>query len=73
MAPIDDFHRLWTSHAFSHLSTFDTLAIDPMLCDEVRVDLLRFLPRRSQNTARSKEDDAGGRAPVAEGRGWTTA
>jgi mitochondrial chaperone BCS1 len=46
-APNDDFHRLWTSHTFSHPSTFDTLAIDPALRDDVRVDLLCFLPWRS--------------------------
>jgi mitochondrial chaperone BCS1 len=46
-APDDDFHRLWTSHAFSHPSTFDTLAIDLALRDDVRVDLLCFLLWRS--------------------------
>jgi mitochondrial chaperone BCS1 len=60
MAPGDDFHRLWTPHAFSHPSTFDTLTIDSALRDEVRADLLRFLPWRSQNVTHSKEDDAGG-------------
>lgn len=44
--PGDDHHRLWTSHAFSHPSTFDTLALDPALRDEVRADLLRFAARR---------------------------
>ncbi|TVU07745.1 hypothetical protein EJB05_41114, partial [Eragrostis curvula] len=45
-APGDDFHRLWTSHTFSHPSTFDTLAVDPTLRDEIRADLLRFAARR---------------------------
>jgi hypothetical protein len=68
-APVDDIHRLWTPHAFSHPSTFDMLAIDPMLRNEVHADLLRFLPRRSQNTACSKEDDAGGRGTGGRGTG----
>ncbi|XP_066370525.1 AAA-ATPase At3g50940-like [Miscanthus floridulus] len=41
-----DHHRLWTSHAFSHPSTFDTLALDPALREEIRADLLRFAARR---------------------------
>ncbi|BAF20377.1 AAA-ATPase At3g28580 [Oryza sativa Japonica Group] len=45
-APGDDHHRLWTSHAFSHPSTFDTLAVDPALRDDIRADLLRFAARR---------------------------
>jgi mitochondrial chaperone BCS1 len=45
-APGDDSHRLWTKHAFSHPSTFDTLAVEPALRDEVRADLLRFAARR---------------------------
>ncbi|XP_062178482.1 AAA-ATPase At3g28580-like [Phragmites australis] len=44
--PGDDHHRLWTSHAFSHPSTFDTLAVDPDLREEIRADLLRFAARR---------------------------
>ncbi|XP_039801491.1 AAA-ATPase At3g50940-like [Panicum virgatum] len=40
--PCDDYHRLWTSHAFSHPSTFDTFAIDPALREEIRADLLGF-------------------------------
>jgi len=44
--PGDDHHRLWTSHAFSHPSTFDTLALDPTLREEIRADLLRFAARR---------------------------
>ncbi|KAL6873852.1 hypothetical protein ACP4OV_013934 [Aristida adscensionis] len=44
--PGDDHHRLWTSHAFSHPSTFDTLAVDPALREDVRADLLRFAARR---------------------------
>uniref|UniRef100_A0ACD6A7S2 Uncharacterized protein n=1 Tax=Avena sativa TaxID=4498 RepID=A0ACD6A7S2_AVESA len=45
-APGEDHHRLWTSHAFSHPSTFDTLAVDPALREEIRADLLRFASRR---------------------------
>lgn len=45
-APGEDPHRLWTSHAFSHPSTFDTLAVDPALREEIRADLLRFASRR---------------------------
>jgi chaperone BCS1 len=41
-----DYHRLWISHAFSHPSTFDTLALDPALREEIRSDLLRFASRR---------------------------
>ncbi|CAD6343417.1 unnamed protein product [Miscanthus lutarioriparius] len=41
-----DHHRLWTSHAFSHPSTFDTLALDPALREEICADLLRFAARR---------------------------
>jgi chaperone BCS1 len=41
-----DHHRHWTSHAFSHPSTFDTLALDPALREEIRADLLRFAARR---------------------------
>ncbi|RLN13687.1 AAA-ATPase [Panicum miliaceum] len=44
--PGDDHHRLWTSHAFAHPSTFDTLAVDPALREELRADLLRFAARR---------------------------
>lgn len=44
--PGDDHHRLWTSHTFSHPSTFDTLALDPALREEIRADLLRFAARR---------------------------
>ncbi|CAM0878291.1 unnamed protein product [Alopecurus aequalis] len=42
----DEYSRLWTSHAFSHPSTFDTLAFDPALREEIRADLLRFASRR---------------------------
>ncbi|CAL5041071.1 unnamed protein product [Urochloa decumbens] len=44
--PGEDHHRLWTSHAFAHPSTFDTLAVDPALREEIRGDLLRFASRR---------------------------
>ncbi|XP_051231069.1 AAA-ATPase At3g28580-like [Lolium perenne] len=42
----EEYQRLWTSHAFSHPSTFDTLAVDPALREEIRADLLRFASRR---------------------------
>nr|XP_010929304.1 AAA-ATPase At3g50940 [Elaeis guineensis] len=45
-APGDDLHRLWSSVPFSHPSTFDTLALDPALKDDLRSDLLRFAARR---------------------------
>ncbi|CAN6193162.1 unnamed protein product [Urochloa humidicola] len=44
--PGEDHHRLWTSHTFAHPSTFDTLAIDPALREDIRDDLLRFAARR---------------------------
>lgn len=44
--PGDDSHRLWSSHTFSHPSNFDTLALDPVLRDEIRDDLLRFIGRK---------------------------
>ncbi|OAY71717.1 putative mitochondrial chaperone bcs1 [Ananas comosus] len=44
--PGDDHHRLWSSHAFSHPSTFDTLAIDPVLKEEIRADLSSFIASR---------------------------
>ncbi|XP_010919724.2 AAA-ATPase At3g50940 [Elaeis guineensis] len=42
----DDHHRLWSSVPFAHPATFDTLAIDPALRDDIRSDLLRFVGRR---------------------------
>ncbi|KAL6838545.1 hypothetical protein ACP4OV_031601 [Aristida adscensionis] len=42
----DDHGMLWSSHAFAHPSTFDTLAVDPALRDGIRADLLRFVRRR---------------------------
>ncbi|KAG1364478.1 AAA-ATPase [Cocos nucifera] len=45
-APGDDLHRLWSSVPFSHPFTFDTLALDPELKDDLRSDLLRFAARR---------------------------
>ncbi|XP_047072941.1 AAA-ATPase At3g28580-like [Lolium rigidum] len=42
----EEYQRLWTSHAFSHPSTFDTLAVDTALREEIRADLLRFASRR---------------------------
>lgn len=43
---VDDYHRPWAKHAFSHPSTLDTLAIDPARREEIRADLLRFVGRR---------------------------
>ncbi|KAG6528516.1 AAA-ATPase At3g28510-like [Zingiber officinale] len=42
----DDHRSLWSPVPFSHPSTFDTLAIDPALRDDIRQDLLRFVARR---------------------------
>ncbi|XP_042403050.1 AAA-ATPase At3g50940-like [Zingiber officinale] len=42
----DDRRNLWSPVPFSHPSTFDTLAIDPALRDDIRRDLLRFVGRR---------------------------
>ncbi|CAN6193173.1 unnamed protein product [Urochloa humidicola] len=42
----DDHQMLWSAHAFSHPSTFDTLAMEPALRDGIRDDLLRFVRRR---------------------------
>ncbi|CAN6374662.1 unnamed protein product [Urochloa humidicola] len=42
----EEYHQMWTSHDFSHPSTFDTLALDPALREEIRADLLRFVSRR---------------------------
>ncbi|XP_074577169.1 AAA-ATPase At3g50940-like [Curcuma longa] len=42
----DDRRNLWSPAPFSHSSTFDTLAIDPALRDDIRGDLLRFVDRR---------------------------
>uniref|UniRef100_J3MH73 AAA+ ATPase domain-containing protein n=2 Tax=Oryza brachyantha TaxID=4533 RepID=J3MH73_ORYBR len=47
---MDDHQILWKAHAFSHPSTFDTLAIDPELRDAIRADLLRFVRRREHYT-----------------------
>ncbi|KAL6650271.1 hypothetical protein ACP70R_009196 [Stipagrostis hirtigluma subsp. patula] len=44
--PDDRYKPLWTAHSFSHPSTFDTLAIDPALREEIREDLLRFAGRQ---------------------------
>ncbi|CAL9106762.1 unnamed protein product [Musa acuminata var. zebrina] len=43
----DDHRNPWSPAPFSHPSTFDTLAIDPVLRDEIRDDLLRFVSRRN--------------------------
>ncbi|XP_008799441.1 AAA-ATPase At3g50940-like [Phoenix dactylifera] len=45
-APGEDLYRLWSSVPFAHPSTFDTLAIEPALKDDLRSDLLRFADRR---------------------------
>ncbi|KAJ8500857.1 hypothetical protein OPV22_011409 [Ensete ventricosum] len=42
----DDHRNPWSPTPFSHPSTFETLAIDPVLRDEIRDDLLRFVSRR---------------------------
>ncbi|MQL82264.1 hypothetical protein Taro_014737 [Colocasia esculenta] len=38
--------RHWSSVPFNHPSTFDTLAIDPALKDEIQADLRKFVSRR---------------------------
>ncbi|KAB8103691.1 hypothetical protein EE612_036258 [Oryza sativa] len=43
---MDDHQMLWKAHKFSHPSTFDSLAIDPALRDDIRADLLRFVRSR---------------------------
>ncbi|KAG1354398.1 AAA-ATPase [Cocos nucifera] len=43
---VDDHHRPWSSFPFAHPATFDTLAIDPALRDDIRSDLLRFVGRQ---------------------------
>ncbi|XP_019705410.3 AAA-ATPase At5g57480-like [Elaeis guineensis] len=45
-APGEDHRRPWSSVPFAHPATFDTLAIDPALRDDIRSDLLRFVGRR---------------------------
>ncbi|KAF8658863.1 hypothetical protein HU200_059359 [Digitaria exilis] len=45
-APMDEHQMMWSSHPFTHPSTFDTLAMDPALRDAIRSDLLRFVRRR---------------------------
>ncbi|KAF7110552.1 hypothetical protein CFC21_110641 [Triticum aestivum] len=42
----DFVHDTYIPHTFSHPSTFDTLAVDPALREEIRADLLRFAARR---------------------------
>ncbi|XP_008798794.2 AAA-ATPase At3g50940-like [Phoenix dactylifera] len=46
----DEHHRLWTSVPFAHPATFDTLAIEAALRDDIRSDLLRFVGRRDHYT-----------------------
>ncbi|PIA40886.1 hypothetical protein AQUCO_02400149v1 [Aquilegia coerulea] len=38
--------RIWSSIPFSHPSTFDTLAIDPVLKEDIKQDLMRFVRRK---------------------------
>ncbi|KAF8400260.1 hypothetical protein HHK36_013557 [Tetracentron sinense] len=42
----EDDRRLWSSVPFSHPSTFDTLAMDPFLKQEIKDDLIKFKNRR---------------------------
>ncbi|XP_077222925.1 AAA-ATPase At3g50940-like [Tasmannia lanceolata] len=42
----DDNGRFWSSVPFSHPSTFDTVAIDPVLKEEIKGDLVKFVNRR---------------------------
>ncbi|KAJ4816133.1 P-loop containing nucleoside triphosphate hydrolases superfamily protein [Rhynchospora pubera] len=47
----DDGHRnSWSSRTFSHPSNFDTIALDPILKEEIRTDLLRFVSRKDHYT-----------------------
>ncbi|OAY83870.1 putative mitochondrial chaperone bcs1 [Ananas comosus] len=41
---------LWSSQPFEHPSTFDTIALDPVLKDDIRADLLQFVARRDYYT-----------------------
>ncbi|XP_058113658.1 AAA-ATPase At3g50940-like [Magnolia sinica] len=43
---VDDHGRFWSSVPFSHPSTFDTVAIDPVLKEEIKSDLLNFVNRQ---------------------------
>ncbi|OVA13026.1 AAA+ ATPase domain [Macleaya cordata] len=38
--------RLWSSVPFTHPSTFDTVAMDPFLKNEIKDDLMKFVNRR---------------------------
>ncbi|KAJ4951078.1 hypothetical protein NE237_027910 [Protea cynaroides] len=42
----DEDGRLWSSVPFSHPSTFDTVAIDPVLKQEIKDDLIKFVNRK---------------------------
>ncbi|XP_068643516.1 AAA-ATPase At3g28510-like [Aristolochia californica] len=42
----EDNGRLWSSVPFTHPSTFDTVAIDPVLKDEIKADLVKFTGRK---------------------------
>ncbi|KAI3940671.1 hypothetical protein MKW98_029990 [Papaver atlanticum] len=42
----DENGRLWSSVPFTHPSTFDTVAIDPVLKKEIKEDLIKFVNRK---------------------------
>ncbi|KAL5699664.1 hypothetical protein ACHQM5_030536 [Ranunculus cassubicifolius] len=42
----EDECRYWSSIPFSHPSNFDTLALDPILKEDIKKDLLKFVNRR---------------------------
>ncbi|XP_042516465.1 AAA-ATPase At3g50940-like [Macadamia integrifolia] len=42
----DEEARLWSSVPFAHPSTFDTVAIDPVLKQEIKDDLIKFVNRK---------------------------
>ncbi|KAI3957282.1 hypothetical protein MKW92_002128 [Papaver armeniacum] len=42
----DENGRLWSSVPFTHPSTFDTVAIDPVLKKEIKDDLIKFVNRK---------------------------
>ncbi|RZC71154.1 hypothetical protein C5167_034358 [Papaver somniferum] len=47
---VDDHGRLWSSVPFNHPSTFDTIAISPVLKAEIKGDLEKFISRRDYYT-----------------------
>ncbi|XP_058113661.1 AAA-ATPase At3g28510-like [Magnolia sinica] len=42
----DEHGRMWSSVPFSHPSTFDTVAIDPVLKEQIKADLRKFVNRQ---------------------------